>query len=1183
MECPQCQFNNPPGANSCLNCNSPVPALIGTMTHEAMEGWSAPLAMESAEMSGRSLQTLQPGIMLSGRYEILQLLGQGGMGAVYKAKDHELDRSVALKVIQPDLAGQAGILRRFKQELILARQVTHKNVIRIFDLGEAEGMKFITMEHVDGQDLKAMLDQRCKFAPDEAITIIEQVCHALDAAHSAGVVHRDLKPQNIMVDKQGKVSVMDFGVARSVEVSGLSQTGALIGTPGYMSPEQAKGEKLDGRSDLFSLGIIFYELLTGQVPFQAQTTVASLLKRITERAVPPIELDQSLPQYLSDVVAKCLEVDPQHRYQSALEIVQDLEAARAKSSRKKVMNLFPSGLRWAPAPRKWVVGGLAVLMLAIAGFISVQKIFFSPSAKQATSVEQISLAILPFTNASHDRSLDWLGPSLSEMLRTEVGQSSSLRSVSLYRLHQILQDLRISADSNFDPATVRRIAEFSSAETVMWGQYLKLGSEIRIDATLQDLKRQRTITLKAVASNENDILAAIAQLAHSIQQNLAVSPGQGKAEQAKSIKPSSQSIQALRNYTEGLEFARQGNDLEALKKFQASVQDDPQFALAYSKLAQTHAKLGYSSEAEQNSRRAVDLSDNLLPQEKYLILATDAQIANDQQKAIDSYENLIKIIPDDPQIHFDLGGLREAMGSFDLAREQYAKVLAQDPKYVDALLAAGRVEIKRGSPQGSLEYLNRALSLAIQLENQQGKATALQAMGVAYKDMNKPGEALRYYNESLDIKRQIGDQRGIAASLNEIAQIQDFLGKKDAALVSYQESLQVRRKIRDKAGVGNTLIDLGTFYQQSGQYDQALSLFKESLQIQLGIGNENYEALCLNSIGNVYFSQVQYDDALTYYERALRLREKSKVPVEIAETVFNLAETSSKVGQYEQAVKYYLRALELYRSADDKRGVAVASYGMGNLFENQGRYRAALDAKEEALKTFRQIQDRQWLAEVLSGYGNTLSLMGRWEEAQKTLAEALLLAQELQNKPLIAQTLNFQGDNFFYRGDYKSSKGLFEQALQLISPTADRYLALVSKINLAKASVKDRRSQGAINTLRKLAQECDALRLKYLSTECSLYLGEALISTKDYSAAGQELDAARRRSESMELRPFLARSDYLLARALQLAGRGAEAIRHEEDARRVIEEIHKEAASDDILKRDDLGPIYAQLSRSRQK
>jgi tetratricopeptide (TPR) repeat protein len=199
------------------------------------------------------------------------------------------------------------------------------------------------------------------------------------------------------------------------------------------------------------------------------------------------------------------------------------------------------------------------------------------------------------------------------------------------------------------------------------------------------------------------------------------------------------------------------------------------------------------------------------------------------------------------------------------------------------------------------------------------------------------------------------------------------------------------------------------------------------------------------------------------------------------------------------------------------------------------------------------------------------------------LAEALRIAQELQNKPLLTQILNFQGDSYFYYGDFRSSRAHFEQALQMISPTSDRYLALVSKVNLAKAIVKEGRSQSAISSLRKLAQECDALRLKYLSTECSLYLGEALLSSKDYSGAGQELEAARRASERLGLRPFLARSDYLLGRALQLAGRGAEASRYEEEARRILDEIHKEAGDDDILKRDDFSPIYAQLSQIRQK
>jgi eukaryotic-like serine/threonine-protein kinase len=221
---------------------------------------------------------LEPGAVLAQRYEILEILGEGGMGAVYKAMDRELSRPVALKVIRPDLAGNQAILDRFKQELLLAREVTHKNVIRIYDLGEAEGMKFITMEYVEGKDLRTLIHEQTKLPPEEAVEIMQQVCRALEAAHSVGIIHRDLKPQNIMRDKSGRILVMDFGLARTLEGDGMTQTGALVGTMDYMSPEQALGKELDQRSDLFALGLIFYELLTGKMPYKAESVVASLLK-----------------------------------------------------------------------------------------------------------------------------------------------------------------------------------------------------------------------------------------------------------------------------------------------------------------------------------------------------------------------------------------------------------------------------------------------------------------------------------------------------------------------------------------------------------------------------------------------------------------------------------------------------------------------------------------------------------------------------------------------------------------------------------------------------------------------------------------------------------------------------------------------------------------------------------------
>jgi serine/threonine protein kinase/tetratricopeptide (TPR) repeat protein/TolB-like protein len=284
-------------------------------------GWSVPVQKRSIRDTSARIQT---GSILGERYEIIKRLGEGGMGAVYKARDRELERLVALKVIRPELSGNPDILRRFKQELILARQVTHKNVIRIFDLGMADGRKFITMDYVEGRDLKSVLVERGKLPSEEAVPIIQQVCRGLEAAHAESVVHRDLKPQNIMVDADGRVWVMDFGLARSMETAGLTRTGALMGTPDYMSPEQARGEKVDARSDLFSLGIIFYEMLTGQLPFQADTLMATLLKRAQQKAVPPATIEPAIPPHINRVVVKCLEADVAKRYQAAGEILADL-------------------------------------------------------------------------------------------------------------------------------------------------------------------------------------------------------------------------------------------------------------------------------------------------------------------------------------------------------------------------------------------------------------------------------------------------------------------------------------------------------------------------------------------------------------------------------------------------------------------------------------------------------------------------------------------------------------------------------------------------------------------------------------------------------------------------------------------------------------------------------------------
>jgi eukaryotic-like serine/threonine-protein kinase len=590
----------------------------------------APRSPAGAAYGGQPM--LEPGMRLAQRYEILEILGEGGMGAVYKAMDRELNRPVALKVIRPELAGNKAIIDRFKQELLLAREVTHKNVIRIYDLDEAEGLKFITMEYVEGKDLRTLIHEQTKLAPAEAVEVMQQVCRALEAAHSVGIIHRDLKPQNVMRDKSGRILVMDFGLARTLEGDGMTQTGALVGTMDYMSPEQALGKELDQRSDLFALGLIFYELLTGKMPYKAESVVASLLKRTQQRAAPVSSHDSTIPKALSNVVSRCLEPDLKLRYQTAAEILNDLNAWQGKGAAATLH--FPAVRTWGQdLPWHWIGGIGAVLVVMLLGFLLRGKL--APSAtSQAPSGPVVSLAILPFHNASGDPSFDWLGSTVADMLSTDVGQSAQLRTVSSDRLHQIFTDLHISSATVLDPPMIRRVANFSSADRVVWGQYAKFGDQIRIDATLQDIKNDRTVPLKIEVPSEKDIPGAIDRLADSIRQKLALSDNVLKELKASSFKPSSQSVPALRDYNQGVGLQRDGKNLEAEKQFEAATKEDPAFALAFSKLAQSYSSLGYDAEAEQAAQKAVQLSQNLPETEKYLIAAIRAQTAKNFPEAI---------------------------------------------------------------------------------------------------------------------------------------------------------------------------------------------------------------------------------------------------------------------------------------------------------------------------------------------------------------------------------------------------------------------------------------------------------------------------------------------------------------------------------------------------------------------
>jgi tetratricopeptide (TPR) repeat protein len=1125
------------------------------------------------------------GDVLGGRYEILKLLGMGGMGAVYKARDMEVERVVGLKVIRPDLAGNPAILARFKQELVLARQITHKNIVRIYDLNEADGVKFITMEFIEGEDLRTILTRHGKLAPEEAVNIIAQVCAGLQAAHSEGVIHRDLKPGNIMRDASGRVVIMDFGLARSLQGDGMTQTGMMIGTMEYMSPEQAMGKDLDARSDEFAVGLILYELLTGFMPYQADSAIASLVKRTQERVRPLVDVDSALPAQLSDIVCRCLEREPSDRFGSVQQLAETLEIWQGKKPR--TVESIPAASKIVAAPQskrlpvKWIAIGL-VLVLVIAAATGLH--YWSTKRGQTTAAVQgpvMSLAIVPFYNASGDSGMNWMGASIAEALSSDIGQSAHVHLVSPARLQQVLHDLGISSQSQMDLSLLKRIAEFSSADTIVYGQYERMGEQTRITATLYDVKNDHQISLNTDLANDKDLLGSMEKLTDNLREKLAANPQVLKELQKHSQPFTTKSIPALRAYDEGLQLARAGNNTQAVAKFEEATQQDSSFAMAFSKLAETYAALGHDDKAEQASRRAMELRDNLPAQDRLLIEANHAGIMHDPKKARAAYEQLAQVNPDDTDTQFALAQLDEQTGSYEEAKKYLAKVLASDPRNVPALLASGRVAIRSRDPQAALDPLNRALPLTITFDNEKQHGDVLQALGMAYSYLNKPEEALRNMNQALEIRKKIDDQRGVASSLGQIAPLQDAMGNPKAALASYLEAVEVNRKIDDQSGLATNLMNLGSFYLDHGKYDEALKYTNEALQIARDSGDDVSQAILLLNVGTAHYQKGEYQDAVTSFQQCSDIRTRLKLPDR--ECLHNLALTNVKLGQYDKASAQYLKALESLRDTGDKAGEAQVSTDMADLFAAQGRYDAALKAQQDAVDLYRQLNDRSNLTVyALAAYGQTLSAVGREDEGRKNIDDALKLAHEVNNDEVTAEVLNGLGDSFFYSGNDAEARQQYQQALQLAIKSKSPEQKVLANLNLAKLEVAQGRPQAAIPALKKLKQDADDKGLKAESVTAAIYLGEALLATNHADAAREELDTAAGRAEKLDLRIEQARAQYFLGAALAAAGKKTDAVPHYREAVRILESISKQPGAAQVLERSDLKDLYREAAKGYQ-
>jgi len=657
------------------------------------------------------------------RYHIIRVLGAGGMGAVYQAWDSELNVAVALKVIRGDKRKiSAEDEKRFKNELLMARQVTHKHVLRIHDLGTIDGIKYITMPYVEGDDLASVLRRSGKMPIATALRYARQIASGLEAAHDAGVVHRDLKPANIMIGVDDNAQIMDFGISASTD---QTAGGGVVGTLEYMAPEQAMGSDVDARADIYAFGLILYEMLTGPRRSTAATAhdrIEAMKQRIT-KGLPPIKsIDDSIPGPVADVVTRCLQHQPDLRYQTTTELVADLARLDDEG------NLLPEPVRFT---RRHAVAGVVLLIGVIFGTWRV-----AHTPPPLPPHEAVSVLVADFINGVNDPAFEG---SLEQAFGMALEGASFVTAYPRREAQRLAEKLK--PGSRLDESTARLISASEGIKIVVAGSIESSGKGYAISVKAIDPAVDKPLTIKrTVASDKAGVLTAVSSLAGEIRTVLGDStPESAKRAAAETLTASS--LDAMSAYARGEELNRRGNPREAVTAFEEAVRLDPGFGAAYLHLASIEANLKMEDKGKAHFQEALKHLDRVSEREKYRILGLYYLASvRDYEKAIESYENLVRLYPADNTGYANLAlaylfvrNVPKAVEYGRKATEIYPKNILQRTNYATYSMYSGDFRTAIAEAQRVLqenpkyEWANLTLSLSTLAQGDEKAAHAAYA------------------------------------------------------------------------------------------------------------------------------------------------------------------------------------------------------------------------------------------------------------------------------------------------------------------------------------------------------------------------------------------------------------------------------------------------------------------------
>jgi len=1091
--------------------------------------WSLPESASSSALA--QSQSFVPGDLVAERFRIIRFVARGGMGEVYEAEDIELHERVALKSIRSELLHDGRTLDRFKREVHLARKVTHPNVCRIFDLfrqpASAAGedsrgpVAFVAMELLEGETLAEFLRRQPRLSVEEARPLAVQMAAGLGAAHSAGVLHRDFKPGNVVLvpgTKGARAVITDFGLAlrSNADVSlgaSVTGTGEVLGTPAYMSPEQVEGKDLAPSSDVYALGLVLYQMVTGTRAFDGGTPLSMAVRRIKENPVPPRTLAPDLDPRWESLILKCLDREPKARFQNGDEVA---EALRAETRLHR---------RWGLKAQVGL-GSLALLLVLVAGALLISRIPHHLAADSDTGAKKPSsiamrpsIAVLPFRNLSARSETEWMSTALPEMLTAELAAGGKLRTFPGENIARASTDLGLTGMQTLARDTLGRLRKYLGTDYVVLGSYLDQGSasQIRINLWLQDARTGEIAATVSEKGSESDLDDLASRAGEELRQKLGI--GEVTSSEAALVRASLPSNpQAVRLYSEGLAKLRLMDAPAARNLLQSAVTADQNYALGHSALADAWAAMGYDQKAREESKKAHDLSSGLSREERLWIEGRDWELNRKWDKAVEIYRTLFDFFPDNIEYGLRLAAAQKQARTMDESLATLAalrKLPAPDRDDPRISLQQADVYDIKGAYKEQQSAAEAAAGRARELGATLVLARALNQKARAFEKQGKLDEALHSAQEAARISDAAGQRAEAAKSLTITGVVRFDQGNFAEAANAYNRALVIQREIGDMRAAATTLNDLANALGAQGDLSGSIKMLNEALFMFREVADKHSAAAVLGSIAARTIQQGDLRQGKKMLEEGLAASREIGDQERASTAVYNLGEVLRWQGDLEGARKMYEQAEDLSRQIGDSSGVAYALYSLGDVLTAQGNFAAARDKYNQSMAMRTQMGEKGNVAETQMALAYLLIEEGHAGEAGNTLREAReefrkegLGDDEILADTLLARVLLSQEKV----GDAEKETAAAHDLLAKSQDFSVRLRASIVEANVEAAAGK------TDDALRRIEETlASAKKSGYLGfqLEAQLALGEVQMASGK-SAAGRSLLADVRKQAQVK-------------------------------------------------------------------